>query len=396
MATILLTGATGALGSALLPLLVRKHKVIALARPKGAQSAYERLAKVQGGRLPQGVAVVKGDILEPRCGISSLELELHRGNVDMVLHCAASISFDPKDADLTQATNVEGVKNALELAEVLGVSDFFQVSTAYVSGDADHYGEDDHYVSQRWRNPYEETKHTGEAMVRSWARSLPESARHAEIVRPSIVVGSSKDGWTPTYDAFYGYFRILDAFAERFREPGRHMPKGISVDVNGIVTLPLTLRANSLATLNLVTVDWVAETIAALVDAPHRDRCQVYHLTNDDPPLVRYVIEESLRHLGIRGVRVIEPDERLPILSGQESSRVIETLQSRVDAVLKRFDPYVSHGPEFAMHETRRALRTRFRPAPRVDSECLKKLLGYAKRHAWGAIPAEVDRERVP
>ena len=73
--TILLTGATGALGSMLLQRLSDQgYEVICLARGKTRSDARRRVRDLVGDR--PNVKVIRGDITEPRCGISDLDREL--------------------------------------------------------------------------------------------------------------------------------------------------------------------------------------------------------------------------------------------------------------------------------------------------------------------------------
>jgi thioester reductase-like protein len=70
--TILLTGATGALGSMLLQRLSDQgYEVICLVRGKTRSEARRRIRELVGER--ENVRVIRGDITEPRCGISDLD-----------------------------------------------------------------------------------------------------------------------------------------------------------------------------------------------------------------------------------------------------------------------------------------------------------------------------------
>jgi thioester reductase-like protein len=182
--SILLTGATGALGSMLLQRLSREgYEVVCLVRAKSRNEAGARIRAIVGDRI--NVKAVRGDITEPRCGISDTDRELLVGRVKRILHCAASINFQDKNA--TQLANIAGVMHMLELTDLLGASHVLHVSTAYVIGDAPYLAERSLAVGQRWRNPYEESKFAGESLVRGWEHK--RDGRRFTIFRPSVLIG---------------------------------------------------------------------------------------------------------------------------------------------------------------------------------------------------------------
>jgi thioester reductase-like protein len=165
MAHILLTGGTGALGSSILRLLTPHHTVSCLARAKGAQSAHERIF-----RLVENTArlnVIEGDITKPHCGLSEATLKALEGTIDMVVHCAASIDFANELEAMT--ANVVGLTSVLDVAQRLNIKDFRHVSTAYVAGDSTRFSEHDLDAGQKLRNPYEQSKWTGERLVHTWS-----------------------------------------------------------------------------------------------------------------------------------------------------------------------------------------------------------------------------------
>ena len=70
---VLLTGATGAVGAALLPeLLDQGFTVYCLIRPKDGQSVRDRLASISTN--PRAVAI-SGDVTFPLCGVDVKDLD---------------------------------------------------------------------------------------------------------------------------------------------------------------------------------------------------------------------------------------------------------------------------------------------------------------------------------
>lgn len=388
---VLLTGATGALGGELLKRLVTQGEhLICLTRARGEMLAQERIRQIVG-KDERNVEAVTGDICESWCGIGEDAVLRLRGRVAKVIHTAASISF--YDRAEAEAANVRGVENVLALADALGVYEFHHVSTAYVCGGATEFSENDipepNGVNKP-RNVYEETKQKGEALVRMWASLAPQNRRFS-IYRPSILIGR-QDGTTPTYDAYYGWFKPIHGIAEAMRakrRAGEILPPDVSVDENGVVDIPLVLFASPDATLNLVPIDWVADLIAELSALTAENA--TYHLVNQFPPLVRWVITASLARLKVcsgEGARlkvVSSGTEKEHALAMQ--SPLVARLQRQLALVLDQYYPYTSVGPHFAAGRARAVLDENFPLFRTVDAAFLGDLLEYALRTNWGTSP---------
>jgi alcohol-forming fatty acyl-CoA reductase len=142
---VLVTGVTGFVGQALLErLLSNLHEthVSVLIRPRGSTSASRRLQRLLDGAvfadlrdrlgetglqhlLEERVRVVEGRLDEPP------ELP---GDLDVVCHCAATVSFDPP-IDEAFATNLLGTVNLYRAVHASGSpAHLVHVSTAYVAG----------------------------------------------------------------------------------------------------------------------------------------------------------------------------------------------------------------------------------------------------------------------
>ncbi|WUH90970.1 HAD-IB family hydrolase [Streptomyces sp. NBC_00433] len=196
---VLLTGATGFLGQAMLERLVVAHpgvRVTVLARRRGDASAADRLAGL--ARKPVfrtlreriGYAGVQAALAER---VDSLEGDLGSGmpplpgTVTTVLHCASTVSFDPP-VDEAFRINVQGARDLYEA--VLASANrphVVHVSTAYVS--ALHRGTVaeralDHEVD--WRA---ELRHA--LAAREEAEQL---SRTAEVLRPLLDAARAEHG----------------------------------------------------------------------------------------------------------------------------------------------------------------------------------------------------------
>ena len=162
MSRVVLTGATGFLGMEVLARLLERtdRDVVCLVRAPDEAAARQRLDGVLGAlyRDPSSyrsrVSALHGDLTS---GISA-----PRGQIDVVCHCAASISFD-LPLEEAREINVEGTRAMIELARGVAARRFVHVSTAYVAGThAGRFTEEQR--GDTFRNTYEQTKCEAEAV----------------------------------------------------------------------------------------------------------------------------------------------------------------------------------------------------------------------------------------
>jgi long-chain acyl-CoA synthetase len=286
---ILLTGATGHIGTALLPCLLADPDttVVALVRADDDAHLATRRSKLLA-QLPEAfpadrLSLVRGDVSAPGLGLADADRDRLLGELDSVVHSAASVRFD-MPAEKAAEENIQSVEAVLTLARTLAergrLVRLDHVSTAYVAGDrAGRVLETECDEGQGFRNSYEWSKCQSEGRVRAAiAEGLP-----AAIHRPSIVVGDSRTGETRAFNVLYwplklyarGWWRLF---------PGR----------------PDTL-------VDIVPVDFVAEAIAALRRDPATlGRC--FHLAaGDDAQRVDVLAARFAEAFGQPPLRYIDP-----------------------------------------------------------------------------------------
>jgi len=176
--TVLVTGATGVVGQALVPRLL-DHP--ALDHPATDVICLTHRAAV-GAPSPHphagNLSTVQGDVARPDLGLGAREYRELAARIDAVVHAAALTDFARPEATL-QRVNVEGTEHALALAHAAGAH-FVHVSTAYL--DAHGEGQRGHIAAR-----YAASKRAAEAVVKA------SGVRHS-LVRPSIVIGDSRTG----------------------------------------------------------------------------------------------------------------------------------------------------------------------------------------------------------
>ena len=113
---ILLTGATGGLGSKLLQELLNKTsaRIYCLVRAKDEAQAKQRLVE-KSGLDDERMVAIAGDIEERNFGISPEKWARLSQETDAIYHCAAAVNMIAPYGELKKA-NVDGVKEVLRLA----------------------------------------------------------------------------------------------------------------------------------------------------------------------------------------------------------------------------------------------------------------------------------------
>jgi nucleoside-diphosphate-sugar epimerase len=170
--TVLLTGASGVVGSALLREL----------------GDCDVLALVHRQPPPGPVAgTLRGDLTRPRLGLDRRELRQLASRVDAVVHCAAAVNFNAGQ-DVAEAVNVTGTANMLELARMADAP-LYYVSTAFVA-------RADKVDAEQGPGVYIASKRAAEQAVR-------DSGLPAVLIRPSVVSGDSETGEIAGFQGFH-------------------------------------------------------------------------------------------------------------------------------------------------------------------------------------------------
>ncbi|XP_011166600.1 putative fatty acyl-CoA reductase CG5065 isoform X2 [Solenopsis invicta] len=272
---ILLTGATGFLGKALLEKLLRSCPVAAifvLIRPKRNKSieqrfeellndpVFDRIRSEFPGTLNK-VFPVKGDVGMPELGLQPADRDMLLQSVNIVFHSAATVRFN-EPLKIAVNLNTMGTDRMLDLCRrMTNLISVIHVSTAYSNADRREI-EESIYITEvkphtvvdmcenlddetlgiiekrligDHPNTYTLTKGLAEQIVMTKGRGLPIA-----IVRPSIVCAANQEPFPGWIDNACGITGIMT-------EISRGTVRSIVCDANLIVDIvPVDFVVNTL------------------------------------------------------------------------------------------------------------------------------------------------------
>jgi nucleoside-diphosphate-sugar epimerase len=371
---VLVTGTTGFLGPALAhELISRGHRVLCLVRATTPAYARQRIVQalttwtgdvehlLETGRL----AVLRGDIHLPSCGLPGELRRSLRGHVTALVHAAGSTRFTATSDGEPERTNVRGTRDVLDLTRELDCRDWHLISSAYVAGSTTEAWETAVEVPPCFRNAYERSKWGEEELARREAR---ETRATLTVYRPSIIVGHSETGRTTGFMGIYYLFRATSLLA-------RAASQQPDIDRHRI---PLRIPATPEKCPNLICIDDVADAFGDLFEnaAAHGG---VYHLTHPAPPSnaeIKRMLEE---YYDIAGGRFVGETESVAGVDERRSD-LTNPFQRLFDEMTAPVRDYLFDAPRFDRSRVDEFVRCR--PAPWTD-ERLRRLISTAETGGW-------------
>jgi thioester reductase-like protein len=360
---LLITGSTGFVGMEMLGRYLENsdRRIIAPVRAASDRAASERirgtlreLFGLRGRRYEGRVEAVAADVVKPGLGLTTARRKELAGRIGQIIHSAASVSFSLPLGE-ARAINLEGTRRMLELAELAqangGLKRYAHVSTAYIAGTySGRFHECDHDVAQAFHNSYEQSKFEAEQLVRD-RRDLSTT-----ILRPSIVVGDRRSGWTAAFNVLYWPLR---AFA-----------RGLYPAVPAVPSAPV----------DVVSIDYVADAIYALCQS-NAGIGGTYHITaGEHAGTVGELVEAASRYFKRPPPRVLPPDEFA------EYAKNLSGVQLSVLGESAAYFPYFCCSTEFDNCRARARLDPEGIDASPLTNY-IERLLDFATRTRWGKLP---------
>lgn len=364
MKTYFVTGATGAIGSALIPILLqdREANIRLLLRAKSDDDLAQRMEALFGfWQIPcadrdsrSRITAWRGDVTLPQFGLDEVAYQSLGRECTHLIHSAGNVRMN-LPINEARHSSVDSARNICALAKCCPRLEKIEfVSTVGVGGRT--RGEvPEHWITtpRSFHNSYEQAKAEAEELIRAeLERGLPLT-----VHRPSMVVGDSVSGRIVHFQVFYHLCEFL----------------------SGRRTLGLAPDLGS-ARLDIVPADYVAKIIAwSSANAASRGRI-IHSCSGPELALALAPLRETVRRAFAAAGRRLPPVISLPpaifrtLLAGvslflpRETRRAVKTLPV--------FLEYLATEQTFANSRTQ-ALLSPVGLAVPAPSTYLEKVLAY-------------------
>jgi dihydroflavonol-4-reductase len=260
---ILVTGGTGLLGSHLLLELVREHEeVVAIKRPRSDLEEVRRVFSYWSGEAAELFRLIDWVDIDL---MNYAEVERAMIDVDQVYHCAALVSFQPRDARKMIEFNTGCTGNMVNACLETGVGRMLHVSSSAAIGNAPEgipATESMIFAHSRSNTAYSVSKFKSEMEV--W-RGVEEGLK-AVIVNPGIIFGPGF--WDRGGQAM---FRMVDR-GLKYATPGTTSYVGILDVVSAMIRLMASDISGERFILSSEDYSYaeVAEMIAEALGSPRK------------------------------------------------------------------------------------------------------------------------------
>lgn len=377
---VVLTGVTGAVGRELAVRAVRQPgtRVVCLIRAATDADAERRLAETLADMALHHalsaderarIVALRGDITQPRLGLSTAAWDSLAAETTRIVHGAANVSWS-LPLEEARRINTGGTREMLQLAHAAArhgkLEAFDYLSTVMVAGKRTGLiPETELDDSAGFWSTYEQSKCDAERAVWAEKAALPVS-----VFRISMVVGDSKTGHTAAFNVMYWPLKMLSR-GVFWIAPG---------DPQGVV--------------DIVPVDYVADAIEAIGSSPaHCGQC--FHIAAGPEACCTMsdLLDLAVEVMGVRRPVLVRP---ALFFACVRPLLLAVTWGKRRQALRKAriYLPYLSYAARFDTTRTRAMLEP-FGLEPPPVRAYFRTLIEYAIAADWGKrVPAPPARER--
>lgn len=205
---ILVTGGTGLVGAHLLYFLTQQNdEILAIYRTKSKLDAVKKVFSLYSPNVEKHfskIRWVQADLTD----VPSLVTVFSSKKITTVYHCAALVSFNPKDYHKMRQINIEGTANLVNFSIDNAIKKFCFVSSIAAVGDAINgkpITEENEWNDQTLKSGYSITKFGAEMEV--WRGS--QEGLDVVIVNPGVILGGGfKDGSSKIFEQVKNGFKF--------------------------------------------------------------------------------------------------------------------------------------------------------------------------------------------
>lgn len=372
MKTYFVTGATGAIGSALIPILLqdtqgKETRVRLLLRAKSSEDLASRLEALfsfwqthaDDMSARSRVQALRGDVTLPRFGLDDADYQALCSECTHIVHSAGNVRMN-LPIDQARHSSVDSARNIIELARRCpNVQKVEFVSTVGVGGRT-HGAVPEEWIltSRGFHNTYEQAKAEAEDVIRAEL----EHGMALTVHRPSMVVGDTISGRIIHFQVFYHLCEFLSGRRTLGLAPGF-----------------------GVARLDIVPADYVAQIIAWSSGTDITIGRILHSCSGPDLALPLVPLRDKVRQAFAAAGRSLPPVINLPtgvfraLLTGvsffmpAETRRAIKTLPVFLD--------YLATEQTFANRQTQALLAEVGLGLP-APSSYLNKVLTYYLEHS--------------
>jgi len=253
---VILTGATGTLGSQVIFELLKKENIKTIflpVREKNGNSPLARVMKILRSEAAPEFVSQNMDAILKKIQVMSMEDffkpgdYLSKGENNFFIHSAScvNLSTDPSQKAIIFDGNLKLTEEIFNTFSTY-INKFTYISTAFSIGNIGGLIDNDYHAktAPQYRNFYEESKHATEKFL---IKSGKEAGIDVQILRPSVLGGNIFEK-SPFFISSYMVYYLLGKFFYKsyFGESS------------------IRLAANFKTGLNIIPVDYVAKVIACV------------------------------------------------------------------------------------------------------------------------------------
>lgn len=351
---VLVTGATGFLGSHIAKKLLDEGKeVVLLVRGENAeQRVYETMQKYFNCNMHSLITVISGDLTKQFLGLSKEVFTELANKIDAIIHSAADVRHFG-NREHFEKVNVQGTKNIFELVSINSDITFHHISTVGVVQDLLIEGKwnDVKYMSEipedlQLDSVYTDTKMKAE----KWILDQAKTGKQVFVYRMGNLAGRYSDGHFQSNIDENAFYRMLKLMILVNKAP----------NVQWMV--------------DFTPIDFAADVVVkSALTAEHAVR--VYHVCHPNPiPFAQFVSILNELDLSIEMVEKSFYEDY--ILSGNMSEEIKNLAVAQLDG-----DGANDTNAIFDSQQTMQLLKIEH--LPKIEKEYIGKLIQYASEQQF-------------